>query len=324
VDRRRFLLTSLAGALAAPLAARAQQVGKRAKIGFLVTSPLPDHEALLNGLNDLGYVEGRNISIERRNAEGQRERLSDLAADLVRAGVNVIVAQGHAGARAAGNATTSIPIVFVALSDPVDMGIVVSLARPGGNVTGVSLAAAEISGKHLELLKNAVPKMSRVAVLTNSNNRNLPTLSREVEVAARRLGVRIQFVDARVPADLDAAFAEIFRGSPGGLLVQADPTFFGQRTRIIEFANQRRLPAIYTESALWAREGGLMAYGPSLAVMYRHAASYVDKILRGARPADLPVERPTKFEFVINLKTAKALGLTIPPSLLARADQIIE
>jgi ABC-type uncharacterized transport system substrate-binding protein len=312
------------GILGGPLAAEGQDAAQVYRIGFLVLLPIPDHDALLNRLRELGYIEGRNLAIERRNADGDAKRLADLAADLVRLKVNVIVAQADAGARAAKNASPAIPVVFVTLGDPVNLGLVASLARPGGNLTGLSLAAPEMGGKHLELLKEATPTLTRVAVLTNPGNRTLGAYSAETRIAARRLGVQVQFVEARGPADLDQAFAAMNRERAGALIVQSDPMFFGQRERIVELANRSRLPAIYTESVLWARAGGLMAYGPSLSDMYRRAADYVDKILHGARPTDLPIERPTKFELAINLKTAKALRLTIPPTLLLQADQVIE
>jgi len=320
---RRGFLTSCAAILAAPLAAAAQP-GKVYRIGFLVLLPVPDHDALLTGLHEAGYVEGRNLSIERRNADGDRERLSDLAADLVRLKVDVIVAQADAGARAARNATSTIPVVFVTLGDPVDLGLVSSLPRPGGNLTGLSLAGSEIGGKHLQILKEAVPKLSRVAVLTNPNNRTSRGYSTEIEAAGHRLGVLLRFIEAREPADFDKAFIAMTRARADALIVQADPMLFGQRARIVELANRNRLPAIYAESAVWARTGGLMTYGPSLSDMYWRAATYVDKILKGAKPGDLPIERPTKFELVINAKTAKALGLTIPQSLLLRADEVIQ
>jgi putative ABC transport system substrate-binding protein len=315
--------------LAAPLAVEAQPAAKVPRIGWLpvnlASAPI-NLEPFRQGLRDLGYVEGRNLVIETRDAEGRLERLPALAAELVALKVDVIVAPGTPQALAAKNATRTIPIVFVGAADPVTDGLVTSLARPGGNATGSSNFAPELVGKRLELLKQAVPGGSRVAVLWQpggSAERAEKDMLKEAEVAARALGVRPQFVEARGPADFDRAFSEMIRARAGALTVLASGMFNTERRRLVDLAAKNRLPAVYPwREAVDA--GGLMSYGPNIADLNRRAATYVDKILKGAKSADLPVERPTKFEVVINLKTAKALGLTIPPSLLARADQVIE
>jgi len=313
--------------LAAPLAVEAQVPAKVFRIGFLATNTpaatAPRLEAFRQGLRDLGYVEGRNIAIEYRWAEGRVERLPDFAVELVGLKVDVIVALSTPDALAAKKATRTIPIVFVTAGDPVGSGLVAGIARPGGNVTGLSLLAPEIVARQLQLLKEAVPKVSRVAVLSNPANPYTALLVKETEAAARSLGVRVQLVGVRGADALDDAFSAIAKERPGALFVLFDPLLFGQRTRIAEFANKNRLPAMYAHRE-YAEAGGLMAYGSDLRDNFRRAATYVDKILRGAKPADLPVEQPTKFELVINLKTAKALGLTIPPSLLQRADEVIQ
>jgi putative ABC transport system substrate-binding protein len=329
VDRRRFLLTSLAGALAAPLAARAQQAAKIARIGYLapnlaVSVHLP--EAFRQGLRDLGYLEGRNVVIEYRDAEGKFERLPGLTAGLVALKVDVIVAGGTPAALAAQKATRTLPVVFAGPGDPVTSGLVTSLARPGGNVTGLSSFAPELVGKCLEQLKQAVPGVGRVAALWQPGGlgeRTDKDVLKEAEAAARALGVRLQFVEARGPENFDKAFSEMTRARAGALTVLPGSMFVNERRRLVDLAAKNRLPAVYP----WREgvdAGGLMSYGPDLADLFRRAATYVDRILKGAKPGDLPVEQPTKFELVINLKTAKALGLTIPPSLLARADQVIE
>jgi putative ABC transport system substrate-binding protein len=330
MDRRRFLLTSLAGAVAAPLAAEAQQATKAARIGYLLSSPAANphlHEAFHQGLRDLGYVEGRNLVIEYRSAEGKLERLPALAAELVALKVDVIVAGGGTpAALAAKQATKTIPIVFVPLADPVTSGLVTSLARPGGNVTGLSVLLPELVGKCLEQLTQAVPGVSRVAVLWQPGaypERTGKDMLKGADVAARALGVRLQFLEARGPADFDRAFSDMTRARAGALTVLTSNMLLGERRRLVDLAAKNRLPAVYTWRE-FVDAGGLMSYGADLADSFRRAATYVDKILKGARPGDLPIEQPTKFELVINLKTAKALGLTIPPSLLARADQIIE
>jgi ABC-type uncharacterized transport system substrate-binding protein len=332
MDRRRFLLTSLAGALAAPLAAETQQPAKIARIGYLTRNLAnPNlHEAFLQGLRDLGYVEARNVVIEYRDVyrdvEGRFERLPAFAAELVALKVDVIVATATPHTLAAKRATKTIPIVFIALADPVTSGLVTSLARPGGNVTGLSFLSPELVGKRLELLKQAVPGLSRVAVLWQPGDvpeRTARNMLKEAEVAAGALEVRVQFFEAPGSADFDSAFSDMTKARAGALTVFTSAMFFTERRRLVDLAAKSRLPAVYP----WregADAGGLMAYGPHLVDLYRRAATYVDRILKGAKPGDLPVEQPTKFELVLNLKTAKTLGLTIPPTLLQRADQIIE
>jgi ABC-type uncharacterized transport system substrate-binding protein len=327
VDRRAFISTLAGGLLAVPLAAEAREPGKVARIGMLSQgSPTfsPQlREAFRQQLRELGYVEGQNIVIEYRWAEGRAERLPDLAAELVSLNVDVIVAGGTPAPLAAKHATRTIPIVMTAAGDPVGSGLVASLARPGGNVTGLSARSPELGGKRLQLLKEVVPGLSRVAVLWNAANPYAALVVRETETAARTLGLQVQSLEVRGPDDFENALPGAIRGRAGALIVVEDPLTFLYLKRIAEFAAQNRLPATYGYRE-FAEAGGLMTVGPNLADLYRRAAIYVDKILKGAKPADLPVEQATKFELVINLKTAKALGLTIPPSLLQRADQVIE
>jgi putative tryptophan/tyrosine transport system substrate-binding protein len=334
LDRRRFLLTSLAGAIAAPLAAGAEQAGKVYRIGILHGgSPLSDMvgphpasrsvSALLQRLSELGYVYGDNLVTEARSAEGMPDRLPALAAELVRIPVDVIVASGPPAARAAQQATRTIPIVIAGMPDPVGSGIVGSLARPGGNVTGLSSAGGpEIVGKRLELLKEAVPRISRVTYIASQENWESPT-GAHTQAAARALGLMLLHTEVSNPQQFPDAFATITRQRPHALLVQPSGANNVRRKLIADYAATQRLPAMYGFRD-FAEAGGLMAYGQSIADLNRRAATYVDKILKGAKPADLPVEQATKFELIINLRTAKALGLTIPPSLLARADQVIE
>jgi putative ABC transport system substrate-binding protein len=329
MDRRVFLGTLAGSLLAAPLSARAQQVGKVYRIGFLSPASPSDPRAqrflatFRNGLGELGYVEGQTISIESRWAAGKYERLPGLAAELVRLKMEVIVTAAVPAIRAAKEATSTIPIIMAVVVDPVATGLVASLARPGGNITGLSLMTPELVGKQLEMLKEVVPKASRVAVLWNpANPGNAPQL-RAAEVAARTLGVRLQPLEARGPREIDSAFAAMSKEGASAVVVLVDVVFIDQRTRIADLAATRRLPSVYGLPE-YVEAGGLMAYGPSYIANYRRAAVYVDKILKGAKPGDLPIEQPTKFEFVINLKAAKALGLTIPPSLLQRADEVIQ
>jgi putative ABC transport system substrate-binding protein len=298
MERRTFMAMLTGGLVAAPLTAEAQQAAKIARVGILGASPpaSPRLEAFLQGLRDLGYVEGRNIVIEYRNHEGKVERLPALAAELVALKVDVIVAAHTGAALAAKQATRTLPIVFAAAADPVTSGLVTSLARPGGNVTGLSGLAPELVGK--DMLKAA-------------------------EGAARALGVRLQFVEARGPADFDRAFSDMTRARAGALTVLTSVMFTTERRRLVDLAAKSRLPAVYPQRDS-VDAGGLMSYGPNGPDLFRRAATYVDKILKGAKPADLPVEQPTKFELVINLKTAKALGLTIPQSVLGRADEVIQ
>ncbi len=320
------ILTLALGILAAPLAADAQPPGKIPRIGLLRagTPPDPYVEAFREGLRELGYAEGQSIAIEYRWAEGKLERLPDLAAELVRLKVDVIVTATTSGVQAARRATSTIPIVMAAVGDPVVTGLVASLARPGGNITGLSLLSPELSGKRLELLREAVPKLSPVAVLWNSANPAMILSFRETQTAAQVLGVSLQSWEVQGdPQDFERAFSMISKERPHALVVVLDPFTILHRSRIVELAAKHRLPAMYDVRA-FVEAGGLMSYGPSVPDMYRRAATYVDKILKGAKPAELPVEQPTRFELVINLKTAKALGLTIPQSVLIRADQVIQ
>jgi putative ABC transport system substrate-binding protein len=326
VNRRTFLRGLAISLLAAPIAAEAQQAAKIARIGYLATNPTPHfQEAFRQGLRDLGYVEGRNLVIEDRDAGRKRELLPALAAELIALKVDVIVASGTPAVLATKRATRSLPIVFTAVADPVTSRLVASLAHPGGNVTGLSVLAPELVGKCVELLKQAMPAASRVAVLWEPGGvgGTEQEMLKSAEVAAQVLGVRLHHVEARGPADFNRAFSEMARARADALTVLTSTMLFGERRRLVDLAAKNRLPAVYPwREAVDA--GGLMAYGPDLADLLRRAAIYVDKILKGAKPADLPVEQPTKFELVINLKTAKALNLTIPQSLLGRADELIQ
>ena len=313
--------------LAGPLAAEAQAPAKIPRIGFLSASLSSDPggriEAFRQGLRELGYVEGQNIAIEYRFAEGRSERLPALAAELVRLKVDVIVTGSPPAPEAAKQATSTIPIVFAVTGEPVAVGLVASLARPGGNITGLASIGGEVVGKQLEMLKEVTPKVSRVAVLQNPSNQSHPFVLRQAEGAARTLGLQLHFVQAGNAPEIDAAFAKMRSQRAGGVLVLRDSFFLAQRAQIAAHTAKNRLPSVDGLRGQ-AEAGGLMAYGASTPHMYRRAATYVDKILKGAKPGDLPVEQPTKFELVINLKTAKALGLTIPPSLLQRADEVIQ
>jgi len=330
MNRRSFIGTLAGGLLVAPLVAEAQPAGKIARIGYLATnlrgSPQASHEAFVEELRGLGYVEGRNVVIEYRDAEGKDERLAALAAELVALNVDVIVAAaGTLAALAAREATRILPIVFIAVGAPVTSGLVTGLARPGGNATGLSAVSPDLASKWLELLKQAVPGVSRVAFLRQPGalgDADKDVL-KQAEVAARALGVRFQLVEARGTADFDGVFSELTNARAGGLVVLSTPMFSSERTRLVDLAARHRLPTMFSFRS-YVDAGGLMSYGPNVADLFRRAATFVDKILKGAKPVDLPVEQPTKFELVINLKTAKALGLTIPPSLLQRADQVIE
>ncbi len=328
IDRRTFLAGTGAVLLCAPLTADAQPAGKVPRIGFLGTRTLSDTssglDAFRQGLRELGWVEGQNIVIDYRFAEGRFDRLPDLAAELVRLKVAIIVAAPTPAAVAAKKATETIPIVAIALGDPVGIGLIANLARPGGNVTGLTFSVGlEIGAKQLELLKETVPKVRRVAILSNPGNPGQALSIKHLNVAARSLGVQLQLLEARGPNEFDGVFAAMAKEHVGALLVVADSMFNLHRTRLADLAARSRLPAAYglRENV---EAGGLMSYGPSVRDLFRRGATFVDKILKGAKPADLPVEQPTKFELVINLKTAKALGLTIPPSLLGRADQVIQ
>jgi putative ABC transport system substrate-binding protein len=319
---------SFLGALLFALSVSAQaQQPKIARIGFLSATPasaIPDRtEAFRQGLRELGYLEGKNIYIEYRWAEGKIDRLSQLAAELVQLNVNVIVAAGPQATRSAKDATSTIPIVMGFHNDPVGSGLVASLARPGGNVTGLSTLAPEISGKQLELLKEIVPKLSRVAVLGNSTDPGNSQVLKETERAAVALGVQNLYLDVRSPEDIEVAFRMASKARADAVLALASFLLTSQRKQLVGLAMKTRLPSIYDRQE-FVEDGGLMSYSVSSTDLFRRTATYVDKILKGAKPADLPVEQPTKFELVINLKTAKQLGLTIPQSVLFRADKVIK
>jgi putative ABC transport system substrate-binding protein len=327
ISRRRFLLTSLAGAVAAPLAAEAQQTGKVYRIGFLGNST-PALEANLvgpfrEGLRELGWVEGQNIVIEYRWAEGNYERLPALVAELLARNVDVIVTAGTPASHAVKKATTSVPLIMVAVGDPIASGLVTSLTRPAGNITGLTSMGDELEGKRLELLRELIPTLSHVAALTNSANASLKKTSEVLRVVAKALQINVLVLDVRSPDQLDAAFNAIVQKHPDALLVPGDRVFLTNRVRIVQFTAQRRLPGMHAYREL-VEAGGLVSFGPSYGGMHRRAAYYVDRILKGTKPGDLPVEGPTTFELVINMKTAKALGLTIPPSVLLRATHVIE
>jgi putative ABC transport system substrate-binding protein len=309
--------------------AAAQPPEKVPRVGYLVAGSHSDPqrqrllEAFRQGLRELGYVEGQSIAIESRWAEGKDDRFPALAAELVRSKVNVIVTSSGAATQAAQQATRTIPIVMALANDPVGSGLVASLARPGGNITGLTVMSPDLAGKQLQLLKEVVPKITRVALLTNPDNPASARFLREAEPAARALGVRLQVLEARNAQEIDSAFGVVTKERAGALLILPDVIFLSQRTQMAEFVTKRRLPSVYGVGE-YAEAGGLMAYGASHIDLVRRAATFVDKILKGAKPGDLPVEQPTRFELVINLRTAKAIGLTIPPSVLQRADQIID
>ncbi len=312
--------------LGAGAIADAQQAKVR-RIGYLtgdsLSADLPRRDAFRQGLRELGYGEGQNIVVEYRTAEGKADRLPELAAELAHLKVDVVFAFTTAAVQAAKKEMPTVPIVGVA-PDPVAAGLVTSLARPGGSITGLStLAGPEIYGKYMELLKETVPKLTRVAVLSNPTNPISPLALREAETTARALKMSLQPLDARTPDELDTAFAAATKEGAGALLVVQDAMFLAQRTRIAELAVKRRLPAIYSIPE-HVEAGGFIAYAAKRPDIFRRAATYVDKILKGAKPADLPVEQPTKFELIINLKAAKQIGLTIPPNVLARADKVIK
>jgi len=328
MDRRRFLLTSVAGALATPLAAEAQPAEKVYRIGILGEKASDPSEARLwqafrRELEKRGWIEGKNILIESRWHEGNSARLPELAADLVRLRVDLIVTRGSTYVQGARKATSSIPIVFTMHADPVRTGHVASLARPGGNSTGLTILMTDLNVKGLEMLISAVPKAKRIAVLWNPDTPSHAPSLKALEEAARPLQLQLQTVVARTGADLENAFSAMARAHAQAVLVLAFGPYTAERQRMAELAIRYRLPTFFGVRD-HVEAGGLMSYGPDYSDLVRRGAIYVDKILRGAKPADLPVEQPTKFELVINLKTAKALGLTIPPSLLQRADQVIE
>jgi len=306
--------------------ATAQQAGRVPRIGFLLgSSPGPDPrlEAFRQGLRDNGYIEGKNIAVEYRFAEGQEDRLPKLVAELVGPlKVEIIVTDGTNVTRAAKNATTTIPIVMASDGNPIGNGFIASLAHPGGNITGLTNLLTGLSGKRLELLKEAIPDISRVGVIWNPENPSSTTSFKETQVAAQALALQLQSLEVRAPNDFEGAFQAATKRQVSALSVVSDSLMFTNRRRFLELAAKYRLPTMHTQS-LWVEAGGLMSYGTYFPDLYRRAATYVDKILKGTKPADLPVEQPTKFELIINLKTAKQIGLSIPPNLLARADRVI-
>jgi len=332
MDRRTFLAGTGVVLLAAPLAAEGQQAGSVARIGYLVFSPLESPEtrealdAFRQGLRERDYVEGQNIVIEYRSADGKIERFPGLATELARLKVDLIVAPNTPAARAAQQATTTIPIVAPAMSDPVGDGLVASLARPGGNITGLTFLGPELVPKRLGLLKEALPKVTRVAALWTPGElgeRTTRDMLKGTEAAARALGIQLQLVGVRGPDEFDRAFSTMTKERAEALLVYPSVLLYNERRRIVDLVSKHRLPSMFNAKEQ-VRLGGLIGYGASITDLLRRGATLVDKILKGAKPADLPVEQATKFELVINLKTAKALGLTIPQSLLLRADEIIQ
>src|SRR5215468_3190962 len=328
MKRKIIALTLCALLFALSFPAEAQQASKKIPgIGFLsANSPAAISariEALRQGLRELGYVEGKNIVIEWRSAEGKPDRLPALATELARLKVDVFVASGPEVTRAAKEATTTIPIVMTHDPDPVGNGLVTSLARPGGNITGLSALSSELSGKQLELLKEVVPKLSRVGVLGNSTSPGAAQMLKEVKVAAEALGIQLQYLEVQAPKDIETSFRAASKGHADAVLARAGPVADSHRTQLADLAVKNRLPGIYDRRE-FVDDGGLMSYGTNFADLSRRAATYVDKILKGAKPADLPVEQPRKFELVINLKTAKQIGVTIPPEVLARANRLIK
>jgi putative ABC transport system substrate-binding protein len=323
--RKNFSALALSALLLANVSAEAQPK-KVPRIGFLSagnpSAQAPYTEALRQGLRDVGYVDGQNIATEYRHAQEKLERQPALAAELVSLKVDVIVTGGATSTRAVKAATNTIPIVMAQDPDPVGNGFVVSLARPGGNITGLSSLVSELGGKRLELLREVIPRLSRVAVLGTSTNPANEQQLRETERAAGLFGVKVQFLDILEPRDIETGFQAATKGRADAVIVFGGPFFIPQRRKMAELAIKSRMPTMYSR-AEFVEAGGLMTYGASVPDLYRRAAIYVDKILKGAKPADLPVEQPTKFELIINLKTAKQLGLTIPPNVLARADKVI-
>ena len=320
-------LTLCAMLFALCFSAEAQQPGKVPRIGFLGNSTAALEANLIGpfreGLRDLGYIEGKNISIEYRWAEGKYERFPDLIAELIALKVDVVVTAGTPATQAYQKARTSIPLVVVAVGDPVGTGIVASLNRPGGNITGLTSISPELEGKRIELLREVIPKLSHIAVLWNPKNAYHAIENKQVEAAAAALRMKVLYLGVETHEQLDNAFAQIVKERPGALLVLADRVFLHNRVLIMDFAAKHRLPGVYAYVEL-VEAGGLMSYGPNYADMHRRAATYVDKILKGTKPADLPVEAPIKFELVINLKAAKRIGVTVPPSVLYRADKVIK
>jgi len=322
--KKQVICLALCSLLLVPCSsATAQQAGKIPWIGYLAGAGSGPSPAFIQGLRDLGYVEGKNIAFVYRTTEGRRERYSDLVAELVGLQVNVIVTDVTSAAVALKKTTTAIPIVMTSSTDPVATGLVASLARPGGNVTGLTNIGGELGGKLLELVKEITPSLTRVVILNTAGSGANDVFAKETEVSARSMGVQIIRVEVQSPDDIDSTFRAITKERANGLLVRLQPSLFSAHyRRVAEYTIKNRLPSIALVPA-WANAGGLMSYGADLSFQYRRAATYVDKILKGTKPADLPVEAPTKFEFVINLKTAKQIGLSIPPNVLVRADRVI-
>ena len=322
--KRREFIALVGGAAAWPLTASAQQAGRKiVTIGVLAIEPWPAIDTFRQALDDLGYIEGKNVRFEYRYAKGDNERLPELANDLVGLNVNVILTWGTDAALAAKQATITIPIVMGAIGDPLGIGIVTNLAHPGGNITGFSSRAAELEAKRLQLLKEVVPGLSRVAILFNPTNHYMPLALRSARQGAQKLHVLLAVYEVHDITALDAAFVTLTRDRPDALMVPADTFLVSQRSRIAQFAIENKLPSIYTFRE-YIEAGGLIAYTPNYDDLFRRAASYVDKILKGAKPGDLPIEQPRGFHLFINLKTARALGLTVPPRLLAAAEEVIE
>ena len=324
--RRRNLLSLLCGVVAWPRLADAQQAGRTYRIGYLFLGAQPPEPQKMTPwptLRELGYVEATNLVVERRFAAGRRERLGAFASELIALKPDLILTQGGQSAEAISKSTHDIPVVIIGAGDPIGTGLVEGLSRPGGNVTGVTEVSTELSAKRLQLLKEAVPAITRVAVLWNAADRAMKLRYREIETAANAMQIGIRSIEVREPEDFDAAFATMRGDRPDAMFMVSDALTGLNRKRIIEFAVQTRLPAVYEYREL-VDDGGLMSYGPNLRELFARAAYYIDKILKGAKPAELPMEQPTKFELIINLKTAKALGLAIPPAFLARVDEVIE
>jgi putative tryptophan/tyrosine transport system substrate-binding protein len=324
--RRRDLFSLLCGVIAWPRVADAQQAGKTYRIGYLFLGaqpPDPQNMTPWPTLRELGYIEGTNLAVERRFAAGRRERLGAFASELIAWKPDLILTQGGQSAEAVSKATQNIPIVIIGAGDPVGTGLVDSLARPGRNVTGITEVSTELSSKRLQLLKEAVPGIARLAVLWNAADRAMNLRYREIDTAAKAMQINIRSIEVRDPEDFDDAFAAIRGDRPDAMFMVSDALTGLNRKRIIEFALKTQLPAAF-EYRQFVDDGGLMSYGPNLREMFAHAAYYIDKILKGAKPAELPMEQPTKFELIINLKTAQALGLTVPLAILARADEVIE
>ena len=329
VTRRTFIGTIAGGLLAAPLAAEAQRAGKVYRVGYIGPTPVstlisdPSFNSFRREMGQRGYVEGQDLVLELRSVEERPDRVSEVVDELVRLNPDVIVAVSAPVIQAARQVSRTIPIVMVGVGDPVAIGFAASLSRPGGNITGLSQLSPELSAKRLDLLKEVVPGVSRVAILWNPTNPSNASQLRATKLVAQALGMQLQLLEVRGPQDFESGFQAARRGHAGALITLDDLLIYTRRTQIVALAAKSRLPAIYGWSK-FAEAGGLMSYGPDFRDMYRQAAIFVDKILKGAKPGDLPIEQPAKLELVINLKTAKALGLTIPPSLLQRADQVIE